>query len=277
MRKLFDVDEYLRCIGHEGEAKPDLDTLRALHKKHLMAIAYNSVSSLTRPPSRRGTGVDLVDIDEDATFDAVIAEGHGGGCIQLSRLFFRLLRELGFDVALLGGSTVEGAQLFGTEVEHMLLLVTLDDERWLVDVGYAGPSFLEPLRVGEEIQVQYGVQYRLVEDAGSLVLRRCARGGRWHVVYRFTLAVREPAAWSEFERKVNEKLRPTEPGAGGAGGVGGAGGGLLLCSRAVDDGQAVLKGRRYLTVRDGREQVRTLVDNDEYENLAAGILAGPVG
>ncbi|MEU3900725.1 arylamine N-acetyltransferase [Streptomyces sp. NPDC045251] len=271
VRKVFDAEEYLRCIGHEGgtgQPKPDLDTLRALHKKHLMAIPYNSVSSLTRPPSRRGTGVDLVDIDEDATFDAVIAEGHGGGCIQLSRLFFRLLREVGFDAALIGGSTVEGAQLFGTDVEHMLVLVTLDGERWLVDVGYAGPSFLEPLRVGEEIQVQYGVQYRLVEDAGHLVLRRCARGGRWHVVYRFTLTVREPAAWSEFEGKVNEKLAATEPGAGG---------GMLLCSRAVDDGQAILKGRRYLTVRDGREQVRTLVDNAEYENLAAGILTGPVG
>jgi amide synthase len=265
---MFDVDAYLRRIGHEGETKPDLGTLRALHKKHLMAIPYNSVVSLTRPPSRRrGGGVDLVDIDEDTTFDVVIAEGNGGGCIQLSRLFFRLLRELGFDVALIGGSTVEGAQVFGTEVEHMLVLVTLDDERWLVDVGYAGPSFLEPLRVGEEIQVQYGVQYRLVADAGSLVLRRRAQGGRWHIVYRFTLTVREPAAWSEFEAKVNANLAAAEPGAGG----------LMLCSRALRDGQAILKGRRYLTVRDGHEQVRTLIDTTEYENLAAGILTGPVG
>ncbi|MEU6996540.1 arylamine N-acetyltransferase [Streptomyces sp. NPDC046465] len=265
---VFDVDEYLRRIGHEGEeVKPDIETLRALHKKHLMAIPYNSVSSLTLPPSPRTSGVVLVDIDEDATFDVVVAEGRGGGCIQLSRLFFRLLHELGFDAALLGGSTVEGAQLFGTDVEHMLVLVTLHDEKWLVDVGYAGPSFLEPLLVGDEVQVQYGVRYRLVEDGHTLVLQRCAQGGRWHVVYRFTLTAREPAAWSEFESKVNEKLAGAEPGEGGP----------MLCSRASDDGQSILKGRRHLTVRDGVEQVRTLVDNDEYHDVAAGITSRPVG
>jgi amide synthase len=267
---VFDTDIYLRRLGQDSQrgrqTPPDLATLVTLHKRHMETVPFSSTGSFA-VPTRSGAPVELVDLDEDATFDAVVAGGNGGGCVQLNRLFLRLLRELGFAADLLAGTTIEGMTEYGEEVEHMLLQVRLDGVSWLVDVGYAGPSFLEPLRIdgatdGRE-QVQYGCRYRLVEDGGGVILQRRPRLGRWSSVFRFTTKVREPAEWAWYEDLANKKLvsppEESDPG---------------LWSRAVADGQIVLKGRRYLTVRGGIEKARTVVDDDEFEAVRASILGG---
>src|SRR6266511_3158608 len=130
---MFDVGTYLRRIGCAGATGVNLETLRTLQRKHLMAIPYSSLAY------DLADGVDIVDLDDDVVFERTIADGHGGACYHLNRLFFRLLSELGYDVTLLAGNTAEGRQNFGTDVEHMFCRVTLDGDAWLVDVGYPGP------------------------------------------------------------------------------------------------------------------------------------------
>lgn len=260
---MFDVGTYLKTLGYGGDVAADVATLTALHKRHMMAVPFSSAGSLA-VPSASGAPVDLVDFDEDATFDAVVAAGHGGGCVQMNRLFLRLLRELGFDVDLLGGTTVEGRSMYGVEVEHMLLLARVGGGRWLVDVGYAGPSFVEPLRLDAAEQRQYGCRYRLVEDGDGTLLQRRARLRDWTPVFRFTTTVRQPADWTGFQDLANAKLAGAPQEA------------PELCSRVVADGQVVLKGRRYLTVRAGIERSRTLVDDGEYHAVQSAILTGSV-
>jgi amide synthase len=261
---LFGIDTYLRRLGHDGEVAVGTATLTALHKRHMMAIPFSSIGSLA-VPTASGAPVDLVAFDEDATFDAVVAAGHGGGCVQLNRLFMRLLRELGFETTLLGGTTAEGVTMYQVDVEHMLLLVRAGGASWLADVGYAGPSFLEPLRFDTGDQVQYGCRYRLVEDGDGFILQRRPRLGRWSPVFRFTGAPRQPADWTEFQDLANAKLAEVS-----------ADDSPDLFSRAVADGQVVLKGHRYLTVRGGIEKSRT-VAGDELLVLRNGILAGESG
>lgn len=263
---VYDTDVYLRRLGFDHRPEPDDATLAALHKRHMMAVPFSSAGSFA-VPTRSGEIVDLVDFDQDATFDAVVASGRGGACVQMTRLFLRLLRELGYDADLIAGTTTEGWESYGVEVEHMLMVVRLDGVSRLVDVGYAGPSFLEPLRLdgatdGRE-QVRYGCRYRLVEDGDGVLLQRRPRLGRWSLVFRFTAKPREPDEWTTFQDMANVKLaeaaREDAP---------------ELFSRAVANGQVVLKGRRYLTVRDGVEKSRSLVTDDEVEAARAGILLG---
>jgi amide synthase len=261
---VFDVDTYLRRLGYDSEIAVSVATLTALHKRHMMAIPFSSAGSLA-VPATNGACVDLVDFDENATFAAVVAAGHGGGCVQLNRLFLRLLRELGFDVDLLGGATVEGQSMYGVDVEHMLLLARVEGRPWLVDVGYAGPSFVEPLPFGTGEHAQYGCRYRLIPDGDGTLLQRRARLRDWSPVFRFTSTVRQPTDWTEFQDLANAKLAsPTEGEA------------PELCSRVVEDGQVVLKGRRYLTIRGGIEKSRTLVDDDEYHAVRSAILTGSI-
>ncbi|WP_405106687.1 arylamine N-acetyltransferase [Micromonospora sp. NBC_01405] len=265
---MYDIDTYLRRLGYDSatsQPAADLATLVALHKRHMESIPFNSAGSLA-VPAPSGRLVDLVDFDEDATFDSVIAAGHGGGCVQMTRLFLRLLRDLGFDADLIAGTTAEGRRSYGVEVEHMLILARVDGGSWLVDIGYAGPSFVEPLRLDGAAgdQRQYGCRYRLTHGGDGVSLQRRPRLGQWSTVYAFTAKVRDRSDWAPAEKAINAALA-----AGGDG--------AELYSRAVPDGQVVLKGRRYLTVRAGIEKTRTVTDDGDWHAHRSAILAGEVG
>ncbi|WP_172381464.1 arylamine N-acetyltransferase [Streptomyces sp. MNP-20] len=280
---VFDVSDYLQRIGCAGATGVDAATLRRLHKSHLMAIPYNGAAQDLRD------GIRLVDLDEDALFETSVVDGHGGTCFQLARLFHRLLGELGYDVTLMAASTAEGRENFGLDVEHMFSRVALDGEEWLVDVGYPGPNYIEPLRITGTVQTQYGCQYRLVENASGFALQRRGRVSRWSVVYTFTTKPRQWSDWKELEEHLNREYAATAAAApeacpiargtdrifGEIEAATGAHDGLdVLCGRAFDDGQVVLKGRRCLTVRGGREEVRTIKDDDEHRDLVFRILSG---
>ena len=258
---MFDVDGYLRRIGCAGQTGVDIATLRKLQRNHLMAIPYNSTAY------GLADGIHIVDLDDSAIFEKSIASGHGGACFHLNRLFHRLLRELGYDVTLLAGSTAEGWQNFGTEVEHMFNRVSLDGDEWLVDVGYPGPTYVEPLLVAGTVQSQYGSQFRLVEHESGIALQRRGAATRWSVVYTFTMKPRQYSDWKELEDNFREIL--SDPGRDDTQ--------EILCGRAFENGQVFLRQRRYLTVRNGREQVRTITDDDEHRMLLSRILSGELG
>lgn len=255
---MFDVNSYLRRIGCDRETGVDIGTLRTLHKRHLMAIPYSSLAYGV------ADGIDVVDLDDDAVFERSVVEGRGGACYHLNRLFYRLLGELGYDVTLLAGSTVEGRAAFGTDVEHMFGRVALDGDEWLVDVGYPGPTYVEPLRVCDTVQAQYGNQFRLVDHSSGFALQRRGVATRWGVVYTFTTQPRQWSDWKELEDNLRDVL--SDPGRDDTREV--------LCGRAVENGQVFLRQRRYLSVRNGREQVRTITDDDEHRMLLSRILSG---
>lgn len=255
---MFDVDDYLRRIGCPGETSRDIATLRKLHKGHLMAIPYNGAGD------DLGDDVRFVDVDEGAIYETSVINGQGGSCFQLNRLFYRLLQELGYDVTLMAAVTAEGRENIGVEAEHMFSRVALDSGEWLVDVGYPGPSYLEPLLVTDSVQTQYGCQYRLLERDSEVVLQRRGAITRWSVVYSFSMKARQWSDWKDLEDRVRELLSD----------AGRTDGKEILFGRTFENGQVVMKGRRYLIVRDGREQVRTILDDGEHQMLISHILSG---
>lgn len=254
---VFDVGTYLGRIGCGGQTGVDIETLRKLHKSHLMSIPYNGDTDNLSDGN-------LVDVDEDAIFETSIVNGQGGTCLELNRLFVRLLRELGYDVTPMAAITAEGWEVFGVDVEHMFGRVALDGSAWLVDVGFPGPSYIEPLLASDAVQTQYGCQYRLVERESGIALQRRGAVGRWGVAYTFTMKSRQWSDWRPLEKRCREIVSDTS----------GQDSHEIRCGRAFANGQVVLKGRRYLRVSDGREQVRTIVDDSEQQMLISRILSG---
>lgn len=253
---MFDVGTYLRKIGDSGGLEPTLETLRRLHKRHLMSVPFdNSLNA------ERGLRIwEGVDIDVDAVFDEVVVGGRGGVCYELNGLFRELIRRLGFEPFVLSAGVRGPDGSFGPELEHLFSGVRLDGELWLVDVGYSGPSYLEPLQVGPQVQEQYGCAYRFVDDDGFHVLERRPRDGAWLPVYRFRAAPRDLAEWTAGhpDLKVYATMLAAEP--------------ILIRGRAFEDGQRTLTGRRELTVRDGREHMRVLVRPGDLDEAVKTLL-----
>ncbi len=255
---MFDTGTYLTKIGCAGRTEPTLETLRAIQKGHYMAMPFdNSVNAEVD----RGLAVwDDIDVDPDALFEAMVVKGRGGVCYELNGLMRYLLRDLGFDYRILAGSVRQLGGGFGPELEHIFGCVRLDGEFWLVDVGLAGPSYLEPLRVTEEVQEQYGVQYQVVAAGDYHVVQRKPKNGGWQPIYRFKLKFRDIGDWRDPDPKLVE-IPPDLVAVG-----------TYIYSRATDNGQRVLVGRRFLELTDGYERVSVIVDPAAYSETVRGIL-----
>ncbi|XVQ06656.1 arylamine N-acetyltransferase family protein [Spirillospora sp. CA-255316] len=254
----FDVDTYLKVLDHRGPAEPTWETLRTLHHKHLSVIPYDSALN-----AGRGTALWAgVDIDRDAMFDEIVVGGRGGVCSELNGLFRILLEELGFDVGVFAAGIRQMDDSFGPDLEHVFNHARLDGELFLVDVGFVGPSYLEPLRVtgAGEVQWQHGSRFRVVARDGYHVVERGGAAGGWQAVYRFLDRPRDLAEWQVPSDELEAFARRL------------AGAAILVRGRATPTGQRVLIGKRLLTVDGGRESVRVLTDPAEHDRVVAEIL-----
>lgn len=174
---------YLERINYKGPLEPSLETLRGLHRAHLLAISYENLDiHLGRP----------LHIDEEVIFQKLVLEKRGGWCFEMNGLFAWVLRELGFGVALLAGAVNRDKLGDETEYSHLVLLVELD-KPYLVDVGF-GNGFLEPLELKEGEQRQGFLTYHLERlDDGWWRYHQNHAGPN----YDFTLTGRELNDFSE--------------------------------------------------------------------------------
>lgn len=258
---MFDIDRYLKYLDYSGSLEPTADTLRALHKRHLIAVPFDNARN-----TAKGLRAWIeVDTDVDVFFERIIVNGEGGVCHELSGVLRRLLTELDFESTVLAAGVRGPGGDFGPDHEHLFLTVPIGADQWLVDVGFAGLSYLDPIRITDEEQEQYGERYKIVEDGGYHVVRRRGRVGDWQDVYRFKLI---PRALSEF--KALAYLDNTDPGWNWAGEV--IATGTVVRARAFENGKELLVGRRYVKVEDGVEQMRVLVDTAEYEGIVRHLL-----
>jgi amide synthase len=256
---MFTVASYLSAIGYSGSADLTVRTLRELHKRHMTTVPFDNSQR-----ADLGTAVlNDVDVDIDASFERVIARRDGGVCFELSGMFRRLLLELGYDVVRLSSGVRGPSGAFGPDMEHMFLAVRLDGQVWLVDVGFAGPGFIEPVLLSEQEQEQYGVLYRVTDRDGYHVAERRTRSGSWQDIYRFTLQPRTLADWDGAGD-------PDADGWNWDGEIIAAS--TVIRARATENGQLVLVGKRLVKVDDGVETVRVLIDPVEYKTVVADIL-----
>lgn len=134
------LDEYLDRIGHVGAVRPDLATLRALHRAHSIAIPYEDVDV------QLGVRVGL---EIDSIFDKLVTRRRGGWCYEMNGLLHWALVEIGFDaVRLVGGVPGENPVGDSHLGSHLVVVVALDGQNWLVDVGL-GAGMIEPIPLTE--------------------------------------------------------------------------------------------------------------------------------
>ncbi|KRA75925.1 N-hydroxyarylamine O-acetyltransferase [Lysobacter sp. Root667] len=181
--QLQHLDIYLKRLGYAAAPAPTLDTLRELQQRHTAAFAFETLSTLLRMP----VPVDLPSLERKLLHD-----GRGGYCYELNRLFQALLQDLGYDARSLTGRVVMGGPEDALPARtHRMLLVTVDEVRYLVDVGFGGLVPTAPLDLdSDEVQATAHEDYHLTRHNGDYLLR-AEVGGQWRGLYVFDLA---PAA-----------------------------------------------------------------------------------
>jgi N-hydroxyarylamine O-acetyltransferase len=178
-RPPVDLPAYLARIGYEGTLDPTLETLKSLHFAHASTIPFENLDILL------GRGISLDPADLQAK---LVTARRGGYCFEQNALFAAVLESLGFPLRRLAARVQFGA----TEIRprtHMLLEVEVENEPWLVDVGFGstGPRYPVALRRGEPDH-QGAWTYRVKNEGDAFVLQSHEPDG-WLDLYVFT---REP-------------------------------------------------------------------------------------
>lgn len=137
----MEIKPYLNRINYELPIEIDLQTLSLLQRLHLLHVPFENLDIHYQRP---------ISLDPDAIYDKVVRQKRGGFCYELNGLFHALLQELGFRVKMISARVHQKEGGYSPEFDHMALLVTIDNDTYLVDVGF-GRFSLQPLLLREEV------------------------------------------------------------------------------------------------------------------------------
>ena len=130
----MELSAYLHRIGVDGSVRPDLATLRDLHRAHQYAIPFENLDVQLRRP---------VNLDPEANFEKIVRQRRGGWCYEMNGVMGWALGQIGFEVMRVSAGVMRARAGDAQLGNHLCLLVRLD-RPYLVDVGFGG-SLTEPL------------------------------------------------------------------------------------------------------------------------------------
>ncbi|MEM7017461.1 MAG: arylamine N-acetyltransferase [Pseudomonadota bacterium] len=130
----MNLQAYLDRIHFEGTPHVDVETLKRVHRQHLLQIPYENLDVQLENKS---------DISVEKAYDKIVGRGRGGWCYEMNGLLGWALGEIGFDMMRMTGGVMR--EMAGDTVlgNHLVLSTQLDGITWLVDVGF-GDGQLEP-------------------------------------------------------------------------------------------------------------------------------------
>jgi N-hydroxyarylamine O-acetyltransferase len=245
-QKPMDVQAYLNRIEYRGALEPKAEMLRQLHLGHLLHVPFENLSIHSQEP---------IVLSDTALFEKIVTRRRGGFCYELNGLFAALLRELGFEVAMLSAQVAGNQDEFSRDFDHMALMVALNNQRWLADVGF-GDSFIEPLTLETGIEhEQRDNRYRLFSDNQEhLVLEQALKDEGWKPQYRFSLRPYQYSDYAEMctYHQTSPESHFTQK---------------KICSRLTPDGRITLSDMRFIVTEDGVRTERQVKDEQEYAQV----------
>jgi arylamine N-acetyltransferase len=148
----------LKRLGVQSDTPADLKTLRKLIHQYTRNIPWESASRIvrrTQTPQQSQCA-----LFGSSFWDSALTYGTGGTCFESNYAFFSLLLRLGYH----GYLTINN--MGDTVGCHTAIVICIDDEKFLVDVGL--PIFVPlPLRNHETVVVQSDLLRYSVEPIGD--------------------------------------------------------------------------------------------------------------
>ncbi|KAK5850226.1 hypothetical protein PBY51_014492 [Eleginops maclovinus] len=194
------MDAYLSRIGFSRSPSRSLHVLQTVHTCHLLSVPFENLTV------HSGGQVKL---DLPHLYEKIVLQRRGGFCFENNSLFAWLLTQMGFQVTLLSAQVRnQPTGYYGPPFDHLILMVSLDGQRWLCDVGFGVPGFRTPLSLDTSGPQEQGHRvYRIREqrnDAAGMHFLEWQqdeiRGadGEWTEIYKFTLDPRRMEDYAEM-------------------------------------------------------------------------------
>ncbi len=238
----MDVNKYFDRIRAKSVEKPDLETLRLLHRQHLYNVPFENLDIHS---DRK------IILEKDKLLHKIVDEERGGFCYELNGAFYELLKAAGFNVKRISAGVYGNGGKFSPDFDHMALIVNINNEEFLADVGF-GDSFIEPLRFQTDIiQKDLKDYFRLTESAEDnyFILSRSADGKKFTPQYRFTTTPRELSEFDEMclYNQTSSGSHFTQK---------------IICSMAMPGGRVSLSDLKLIITKNGSKEQKRISENE---------------
>ena len=224
----IDIDGYFARIGLAIPEKPTLAALHRIALAHVSTMPFNNLAILRGHP---------IKLDAGALNRKLVVEGLGGYCFEHNGVLQHVLAALGYRVTPLGARVrLNFPRSAVTPRTHFFLSVDVENEPWLVDVGFGALSPSAAIRcVRDVVQPTPHETRRIVEEDGRL-FHQALLGGVWTDCYEFTAEVMHP-----IDREIANWWTSTSPASRFTSN--------LLVARAGPEGRRLAIENRKFTIR----------------------------
>lgn len=144
------VNNYLKALAFDNNIKT-LENITKLIQAHVNTFAFSSLKVLLKEE----ISLELQDI-----YESLIIKKRGGYCFEHNKLFFEVLKTLGFDVEFYLARVVNNTN---NEVPqtHRFTLLNYQKQRYLIDVGIGFRSPTVPIKFGGATPTPLGITYSI--------------------------------------------------------------------------------------------------------------------
>jgi N-hydroxyarylamine O-acetyltransferase len=174
---MINLSAYFDRIHYKGPIEATLETLMEIHRLHPKYIPFENLNPLTG----RKVSLKMEDI-----FEKLVENGRGGYCFEQNALFKEVLTTIGFDVSGLWGRVVwNNDSPVAPARTHMLLLIVLDGQQYIADVGFGSVTLTAPLLFTSDIvqETQHGI-FRIILKEKYYILQ-VLQQKEWRPIYHF--------------------------------------------------------------------------------------------
>lgn len=237
----IDTGAYLGRIGMTKEA-PSARYLKELHLAHLLHVPFENLDI--------HYGKRIV-LDYQKIFGKVVNNRRGGFCYELNGLFYHLLVSLGFDATIASAKPKrEGRPT--PDFDHMAIIVKMDDDLILCDVGY-GNLMRFPKKIAvKEPQLDYTAYFRFdINPDNEWILQKSQDNSHYKSVYQFDL---KPKQLIEFLARCNFHQDSIDSFFKKQ----------KLITRLFENGRITLTGKELKTHLSGETNSQPILSEDEF-------------
>jgi len=232
----FTLPAYLCRIGFQGVASADFETLKRMMRSQLFSVPFENLDV------QRGKIVSLV---PEEIVDKIVNRQRGGYCYEVNGLFAMALDALGISYRFVAARPM--TYPVRRPRTHMAIVVSVDDEQWLCDLGFGSYGIREPVnlkRLDQELRQDFDLFKLIRSPNGEYLLQSFVDGG-WKNLYEFNLC---PQEWVDFEPA--NYLNSTHPDSVFVQ--------SLMVVLQTSSGKEILSGDRFRSVSEGRTTELTI-------------------
>lgn len=188
-KKLF--DKYLELLEVQFTS-PAFESLRNIVKAHLIKIPFENISKLLY--KKRG----IINIPDLPTFlNGIEKYNFGGTCYTNNYYLYSLLEYLGYEITLCG------SDMKNPDV-HLISMVTIDKQEYIVDCGYAAP-FFEPLPrdMKNDLVINFGNEKYIIKPKDEFGRTKVEQYNAGKLQHWYTAKPR-PRKIEEFDKVIKD-------------------------------------------------------------------------